>query len=132
MASKRGLRILVVDHDNYMVEATTAMLERLGYSTQGETESLGALKAFSNQSDKFDLVIVDPMMPGLMGTDLAARFRHIRRDFPVMFYSGYLDPPFARAIETAGLGKTVLRPLGLRELGEAVKEAVHPHPADIQ
>jgi CheY-like chemotaxis protein len=58
---------LVVDCDKDMVEITTAMLERLGYSTQGELESLRALRTFSDYPDKFDLAIVEPVMPELMG-----------------------------------------------------------------
>jgi two-component system, cell cycle sensor histidine kinase and response regulator CckA len=130
MASNRAPHILVVDCDKDMVEITTAMLERLGYSTQGEMESAKALRTFSDDPDKFDLAIIEPMVPdgvsGVTGVELAVRFRRIRRGFPVMLYSGYMDSPLAETIEAAGLGRAVPKPLGLRELGEAVKEAVHP------
>lgn len=124
MASGRAPHILVVDCDKDMLESTTAMLERLGYSTRGETQSATALRAFSDDPDRFDLAIVEPVMPELMGVELALRFRRIRRGFPVMLYSGYVDPPLAETIETAGLGRAVPKPLSMRELGEAIREAV--------
>jgi two-component system, cell cycle sensor histidine kinase and response regulator CckA len=125
MASNRAPHILVVDCDAYMVEVTTAMLQRMGYSTQGETESLRALRTFSDDPDKFDLAIVEPVMPDLTGIDLAQRFRRIRRNFPVMLYSGYFESPLHEAIEAAGLQPVVLKPLTSLELGGAVKVAVH-------
>ena len=131
MASRRALRILVVDHDKDMMEVTTALLERLGYSTQGETESLKALRAFSDDPRNFDLAIVEPVMPELTGVELAVRFRRIQRGFPVIIYSGSIDPLLAETIEAAGLRQATLKPLGLQELGEAIKGAVHPPPIDI-
>jgi two-component system, cell cycle sensor histidine kinase and response regulator CckA len=124
MASNRAPHILVVDCDKDMVEVTATMLQRLGYSTQAETESLKALRTFSDDPDKFDLAIVEPVMPELTGVELAQRLRRIRRNFPVMLYSAYIDSPLYEAIEAAGLQQVVLKPLGALELAGAVKETV--------
>jgi CheY-like chemotaxis protein len=132
MASRQRLRVLVVDFHQDMVTVTTSMLERLGYATQGEEESLKALRAFSDDPGNFDLAIIEPVMPVLMGVELAERFRRIRRDFPVMFYTGFIDPPVAEAIETAGLTPPVFKPMGLQELGDAVDKALHPPRPDIR
>ena len=117
-------RILVVDNDRLTLEATTAMLEHLGYSTQAEAKSLMALKTFSDNPDEFDLVIVEPTMPQLTGVELATRLRQIRRGCPVMLYTGYIDSPLAGTIEAAGLKQPVFKPLGLQELGQAVRDAL--------
>jgi CheY-like chemotaxis protein len=133
MGSKeRRLHILVVDCDEDAAEVTTAMLEHLGYTAQTETESLKALKTFSTKPDKFDLAIVEPIMPELMGIELAVRFRRIRRGFPVMLYSGYIDPPLSEEIETAGLGEAVTKPLDLQELRGAVDAAARRSLVDVR
>jgi CheY-like chemotaxis protein len=132
MASRQRLYVLVVDFHEDMVNATTSMLERLGYATRGETESLKALRAFSEDPTDFDLAIIEPMMPELMGVELAVRLRRIRRDFPVMFYTTCVDPPVAEAIEAAGLRQPTLKPMGLQELESAVREALHPPRLDIR
>jgi DNA-binding response OmpR family regulator len=124
MATGPAFRILVVDHDEDVVKATTSMLERLGYVVQGEQESLKALRAFSEDPGRFDLAIIEPTMPGLMGVDLAANFRHIRRGFPVMLYSGNVTPFLEVKIEAAGLGPPILKPLSLHELKAAVKSTL--------
>ena len=133
MGSKeRKLHILVVDCDEAAAEVTIAMLEHLGYTAQAETESLKALKTFSNEPDKFDLAIIEPVMPQLSGIDLAVRFRQIRKGFSVMLYSGYLDNPLGERIETAGLKGAIAKPLGLQELGVAVNIAARGPFIDIR
>jgi CheY-like chemotaxis protein len=43
-----------VEDDEDTLSATTAMLERVGYSVRPETESLKALRTFSEEPDLFD------------------------------------------------------------------------------
>jgi CheY-like chemotaxis protein len=71
MVSRRKFHVLVVDNGEDMVLRTTAMLEQLGYTTEGETESLAGLRAFSQNPDKFDIAIVEPAMSAQRGPELA-------------------------------------------------------------
>ena len=130
MASRQGSHILLVEPDDDVMNVTTRMLERLGYTVHGETKSLTALRTFSENADKFDLAIIEPLMPELMGLELAVRFGRIRPGFPVLFYTGYLDPPLEQAIGDSGVGWAILKPLGSRELGKTVRERLRwpsPH-----
>jgi len=121
MASSLPLRVLVVDNEELICDATTGMLERLGYRADRETDSLNALKNFSENPGEFDLAVIEPVLPNLSGLDLAVRFRHIRPDFPVLFYAGFVDEPLSRQIKAAGLGKVVHKPLTLKELETTIK-----------
>jgi len=153
IASGRKFHVLVVDNGEDMVTTTTAMLERLGYSAQAETASLAGLRTFSQDPDKFDLAIVEPAMPGqtgpelavpgsmrrgspvtpeLTGLELAVRFRRIRQGFPVLLYTGYIEPSLAEEIRAAGLGEAILKPLGLKELEEAVREGLRSYSSSIR
>jgi DNA-binding response OmpR family regulator len=125
MASRRELNILLVEPDNDVLAATTMLLERLGYTVHGETKSLAALRTFSDDPDRFDLAIIEPSMPELMGLELAMRFGRIRRGFPILFYAGFLEPDLEQSIRDAGVGWAVLKPLRSQELGEAVREQLH-------
>jgi CheY-like chemotaxis protein len=122
MASRKGLHIMLVDPNDDVLRSTTMMLERLGYTVHGEMKSLVALRTFSEDPDKFDLAIIEPLMPELMGVELAVRLGRIRRGFPVLFYTEYLDPPLEQAIGDSGVGWAILKPSGSRELGKAVRE----------
>jgi LuxR family transcriptional regulator, positive regulator of biofilm formation len=125
MGPRRGCHALVVDDQEDMISLTTSMLERLGHSTQVETQSLKALKTFSERPDRFDFAILEHLMPELTGLELAERFRRIRRGFPVLLYTGYPDRLSTKTIEAAGIGRVLVKPLTMEELGGALREAVH-------
>jgi len=124
MASGHRLRVLVVEDGGDVFNATTTMLERLGCSVKGETQSLEALRAFSEEPDRFDLAILDNVMDGLTGLELAKRFRRIRPGFPVMLYTGNVGMPSPEEIEAAGIGRVVFKPLTAEELEGLIKEAL--------
>ena len=139
MASRRKLHVLVVDNGEDITKLTVEMLERLGYSAQGETQSLAALKTFSEDPNKFDLAIVEPVMPELpvrsmrksspaapelTGLELAVRFRRIKPGFPVLLYAGAIEPPLEEEIRAAGFGAAIPKPLGLKGLEEAVGQGL--------
>lgn len=132
MAKRHELHVMLVDPDADVMCATTGMLERMGYTVHGETESLVALRTFSEDPDHFDLAIIEPLMPELSGVELAVRFGRIRRGFPILFYTGYLDPPLQQAIGDAGVGWAILKPLRPQELGKAVKKRLRWPSPDIR
>jgi len=119
-------RVLVVDNDEPVCTATAEMLESLGYQADCETDSRSALKVFAENPDKFALAIIEPVLPDIMGLDLAIRLRHIRPDLPVLFYAGYADESLSRRIGAGGLGEVALKPFRLSELAAAVKDRLPP------
>jgi CheY-like chemotaxis protein len=126
MALRQRRHILFVEDDTDTLSVTAAMLDRLGYNVRAETEGLNALQTFSEAPDRFDLALIDHGMADLTGLELAQRFRRIRPDFPVVIYTGYLDTPSAQQIEAAGIGgKLVIKPATMRELADALQEALH-------
>ena len=60
-------RILFVDDDEMIVNLVRRMLQHLGYKVKVRTESQEALKLFSENPSKFDLVITDHRMPRMTG-----------------------------------------------------------------
>jgi CheY-like chemotaxis protein len=124
MASGHRLHILVVEDGGDVFNATTTMLERLGCSVKAETQSLEALRAFSEEPDRFDLAILDNVMDGLTGLELAKRFRRIRPGFPVMLYTGNVGMPSPEELGAAGIGRVVFKPLTSEELEGLVNEAL--------
>ena len=121
MESRRTPHILVVDDDEPASRATTRMLESLGYRSTCETQSVNALRDFSEDPDAFDCAIIEPLMPQIMGIELAIRFRRIRPGFPVLFYGGYFDEPCCRRIEVDHLGRMAYKPLSSKELADEIR-----------
>jgi two-component system, cell cycle sensor histidine kinase and response regulator CckA len=128
MASGRRPHILYLEDDKDVHGITIIMLEQLGCSVRGETDSLKALRSFSEEPDAFNLGILETVMPQLSGLELAARFKRIRPSFPVLFYTGRANRSWAPKIEAAGFGWVVFKPLPMDRLGVAIREALKGEP----
>jgi len=124
MAPRRQQHILLVEDDEDTLSATTAMLERLGYSVRAEAEGLKALQTFSKEPDLFDLALLDHGMADVTGLELAVLIRRIRPGFPVALYTGYLHTPSAEELEAAGLGERLIKPATMKELAAALRNAL--------
>ncbi len=126
MTSLQQKHILLVEDDVDTLSATTAMLERLGYSVRAETEGLKALRTFSEAPNRFDLALLDHGMADVTGLELAWHMRRIRPGFPVVIYTGYFDTLTAEQLDAAGIaGRVILKPATLTELTDALREALH-------
>ena len=117
---------MVVDNDEPVCTATVEMLEHLGYEADCETDGLSALKVFPDSPDRFDLAIIEPILPGVAGLDLAIRLRRIRPDLPVLFYAGYVDEALSLRIEADHLGHVAFKPFRLNELAAAIRDRLPP------
>ena len=124
MVTRHRLHILLVDDEEDIVSTTSSVLERLGHSVRGETQSLNALRRFSEEPDRFDLAILDYVMPDLTGLELAQRFRRIRPGFPVLLYAGHGDRPSAEKLEAAGIGRFIVKPATSVALGGMIRKAL--------
>ncbi|HSU56341.1 MAG TPA: adenylate/guanylate cyclase domain-containing protein [Candidatus Dormibacteraeota bacterium] len=87
LPSGETARLLVADDDEPNRELLSRRLERLGYQVTAVGNGLEALKRV--QSEPFDLVLLDLLMPGLDGRDVLASMKAnpALRDLPVIMLS---------------------------------------------
>jgi len=119
--------ILLVDDERAIVKLGTRMLERLGYSVTGKTDSVEALALFESNPDGFDLVITDMTMPRLLGTDLAKRILKIRNDIPILICTGFSERVDKETADTLGIKGYLNKPLLQEELTSTVRELFNKH-----
>jgi signal transduction histidine kinase/ActR/RegA family two-component response regulator len=120
-----GERILLVDDDDMVLDATARMLERLNYKVHSFRSSLKALAAFKEAPQKWDLVFTDLSMPEMDGARLGAQIRQVRSDISIILYTGYLDA--VDAIELENL-RILSKPSRLEDIANAVATALaEPH-----
>ena len=124
MRSSRRRHILLVDDDESLVVTLTGMIEGLGHAVSGHSQSLNALRTFSDEPDEFDLAILHLDMPELTGLELGERFRRIRPGFPVMLYSGRVDSSTRKSIAAAGIDHVIIEPKTAERLEQAVRAAL--------
>jgi two-component system, cell cycle sensor histidine kinase and response regulator CckA len=117
-------RILVVDDEESFVEIAAEMLGRLGYEVVTTTESGEALRIFSEQPERFHLVITDQMMPDMTGRQLARKLIALRPDIPIILATGFSYAVDASAAQTAGIRAFVMKPLTKEELARTVRKVL--------
>jgi CheY-like chemotaxis protein len=113
LRSRARATVLVVDDDEGFTEMMQQSLTRLNYTGATCNDPLEALNLFASMPDRFDVVIVDEIMPGMKGTDLTIRLLQIKDDLPVILLTGHgdiipLDTVRASGVRTV-LSKPVLR-----------------------
>lgn len=84
-----GQRILLVDDEQAVVGFIKETLEAEGFVVEGYSDSQQALADFQQDPHRFDLVITDLTMPGLLGTELARELHLLRADIPALLCSGF-------------------------------------------
>jgi signal transduction histidine kinase/ActR/RegA family two-component response regulator len=83
-----GARILVVEDDPRVRTSTVEALQDLDYDPVACESGEEAIRIFENQT--FDLVISDVIMPEMTGPELIRALKEKRRDFAVLFVTGYV------------------------------------------
>ena len=116
-------RVLLVDDDQMVVDATKSTLERLGYSVHSETAGTDALEVFSRDPWVFDLVITDKNMPDLSGFMVSERLLEIRPDIPIVLLTGATDEDRVKA-EEIGIKGFVTKPVSRTELARTMERAL--------
>lgn len=113
------LRIAVCDDDSRQTEAVSNLLEkyqkdRPGLSIQTTGFCSGTDLLESLKTEKYNVFLLDILMPGLSGLELAGRLRAQDEDVPLIFLTSSTD----YALEAFGLRAThyILKPVGERDL----------------
>ena len=116
-------RILLVEDDQSVAEATQDLLQSIGFDTRLAGDGASAL-AFVESDPKLALVLSDVVMPGgVSGLDLARRLRDRRPELPVILVTGYssyapkvmaegfalIEKPYRRDVLAASLRSAVER-----------------------
>ena len=81
--------ILVVDDVEVVRTFTAMVLKNQGYTVLEADRGLEALRIFSEQKDRIDLVLTDFRMPEMNGLELTRQLTRHRPDIKVLFMSGY-------------------------------------------
>jgi PAS domain S-box-containing protein len=116
--------ILLVDDEEMMVDVTRQILERLGFDVVAKTNSIDALETFQEQSDQFDLVITNQVMPNMTGTELARNLISIRPDIPVILCSGFPESICHEELSNIGVKEFVMKPISREKIAAIVQKVL--------
>jgi DNA-binding NtrC family response regulator len=104
-------RVLIIDDDRLVSIMVGQMLRRMGYSSVVCNKPTEALALFSRGPERFDVVILDEMMPGFRGTQLAGQFLRIKGDIPIILMTGHGEMITMEQIRESGVRATLIKPV---------------------
>jgi len=84
------LLIMAVDDDNLVLTTMNAQLEDFGHLVTAVSSAEQALQILK-EGERFDLLITDHSMPGMIGIQLAGMLRENLPDMPVVVATGYAE-----------------------------------------
>jgi CheY-like chemotaxis protein len=114
--------ILVVDDEEYILNADKAMLNELGYEVLLANGGKEALRVFDENKDRINLLILDLIMPDLSGELVYDRIKSLRPDIRVILSSGYSIEGQAESILKRGCDGFIQKPYNLNQLAQKIKQ----------
>ena len=107
------LRILLAEDDESMRVYLTRALERVGYLVTAVDRGTAAVPLL--ESEPFDLLLTDIVMPEMDGIELAQKAAAIAPDIRVMFITGFAAVALQGG-RTAPEAKLLSKPFHLKDL----------------
>ena len=107
------IRILLAEDDTVMREYLTRALEKSGYAVAAVDRGTAALPLL--ETETFDLLLTDIVMPEMDGIELAQKCAEIAPDMRVMFITGFAAVTL-KAGRTMPQARVLSKPFHLRDL----------------
>ena len=114
------IRILLAEDDDSMRVYLARALERTGYDVVAVDNGLAALPLL--ESEPFDLLLTDIVMPEMDGIELARRATEIDPDLKVMFITGFAAVALNPDSNAPKDAKVLSKPFHLRDLVNEVEK----------
>lgn len=107
------IRILLAEDDQVMREYLTRALERSGYAVTAVDRGTAAIPLL--QTEHFDLLLSDIVMPEMDGIELAQKASELVPDLRVMFITGFAAVTL-KAGKSMPQARVLSKPFHLRDL----------------
>jgi two-component system, cell cycle sensor histidine kinase and response regulator CckA len=116
--------ILVVDDEPTVLNLCRRILERGGYTVVAATSGLDALRVLENSTQTIDLALLDVIMPGLNGAELAQRIHNLRAELPIVLMSGFGPREIARVVGDIKAFRVIWKPFKTESLIRMIENAL--------
>lgn len=122
-ATATAASVLVIDDDDDVRAFVADSLEEAGYRVRQAAYGQQGLEQLA--VERADIVVIDFIMPGMSGAEVARRILDRQPDQPILFVSGYSETDAIRRI--APTAPLLTKPFRADALLEALRKALSPH-----
>jgi DNA-binding response OmpR family regulator len=141
-------RVLVVEDEAHLAQGLRFNLQAEGHAVEVAGDGETAVQRLVEKKEQFDAVVLDVMLPGKSGFDVAALLREKKNYVPILmltargrpedvlrgFAAGaddYLPKPFELAILIARLDSLLRRSAWMKDSGPSGEEPTSRKPRDL-
>ncbi len=118
-------RVLLIDDERVVRTTARRMMESMGYEVSEASDGLEGLRLLQKYPGRYDIVVLDMMMPEMSGQETFSKLRKMVPDLPIVLCTGLsLDESvmeLKRLKHTGHLSK----PFRRKDLLEALSEAIN-------
>ena len=125
-AINRPMRVLVVDDEPSSRSFAVRVLHDAGYAVDEASDGPDALRIVDREG-LFDVFVIDVVMPGMRGDELARRLRQRDPDVKVLYFTGYSDRLFEEREMLWENEAFIEKPVSVRGLLEALAMMLFGH-----
>ncbi|HSG45978.1 MAG TPA: response regulator transcription factor, partial [Anaerolineales bacterium] len=115
-------KIIVIDDDTAVTDLLTVLLRSHGFDVEATNNSVEGMGMIRN--GKFDLVILDLMMPEMDGWEICKEVRSFS-EVPIIVLSALNDPSMVASVLDAGADDYLTKPTPSRILIAHINRVVH-------
>jgi CheY-like chemotaxis protein len=119
--SRRKATVLVVEDDPCLLYLIEVMLASAGYEPSTAGGAADGLSLVRERQGRFDLAIVDMVMPGMSGLDLATELGREYPSIKILYISGYVGSLAADALARRTPERVLLKPFTEQALLDRVR-----------
>lgn len=121
--------VMVVDDEEELANLFMKLLKGSGFNSVSFTDPLLALKHFSQNPQKYSLVLLELRMPGLNGIELAKRIKGYDSNVKILLITGFFDEEYIKSDELreSVISDVMQKPIKLRELKTHLNELCRVH-----
>jgi CheY-like chemotaxis protein len=126
---RRGAEtVLLVEDEAGVRGIAQRALEAQGYRVLAAANGSDALRLFTANGDRIELVVTDVVMPGLSGREMVEQIRRTGAEVKVLYMSGYTDDAVVRHGVTEGVDAFLQKPFSPLALVRKVREVLDARP----
>ena len=116
--------VLIVEDDQEIRKIARAVLEPRGYKVMEAPDGESAMRILQESTGPIDLLLIDVIMPGLSGTDLAKTAAKLRPSTKIMLMSGYPGDALFQPGELPSEIRFLQKPFTIEGLARMARETL--------
>lgn len=120
--TKKSIKILLIDDEEEFANTLAERLELRGYETRTAACGEDGLDLLSKE--RFDIAVLDLMMPGMNGLDTLRRIKSDAPDMPVVLLTGHGSTREGMEGMRLGAFDYLMKPLDIKDLTLKILSAV--------